>query len=83
MEKNTSTLNSLLKIPFVLLKKKFAYFSNKGFSISTSDDICDRFTFWKPDTDNKQEYQAKHWNDKLEHIKPTRLTATDLTFDLL
>ena len=45
---------------------------------------------WKPDTYNNQEYQAKHFNnmltfqnDKQERIKPTRLTATDLKFDLL
>ena len=48
---------------------KFAYFSNKSLSISTSDDICDRFTFWKPDTYNKQEYQAKHFNNHVDILK--------------
>ena len=47
----------------------FAYYSNKGFPISTSDDICDRFTFWKPDTYNKQEHQAKHFNNHVDILK--------------
>ena len=34
---------------FIFVLFKFAYFSNKSLSISTSDDICNRFTFWKPD----------------------------------
>ena len=41
------------RFPLVILFK-FSYFSNKGFSMSASIDICDRFTFWKPDTYNKQ-----------------------------
>ena len=35
---------------FIFVLFKFAYFSNKRLSISTSDDICNIFTFWKPDS---------------------------------
>ena len=39
------------------------------FFMSNSDDICDRFTFWKPNTYNKQEYQAKYFNNHVDILK--------------
>ena len=34
-----------------------------------ADDIYNWFTFWKPDTYNKQEYQTKYLNNQVKILK--------------
>ena len=69
---------------------KPSYFFNERLTISVSDYICNRFSFRKPDTNDKQEHQANNPNNHVvnkqinqEHISLHRLTAKDVNFDLL
>ena len=67
---NNRTTFDVTIIEIRIVNKQTVHNDNgDNINICTSDDICNRFTFWKPDTYNKQEYQAKHSNNHFDILK--------------